>query len=166
MDLKSKIVALGLVGSLSIIPVFEGLRLKMYRDPIGIPTDCFGHTGTDVAAVNTLAQCYQKFYKDILVANAVVDSCVTVPLNPNQRSAFASFAFNVGSGRKGGKDGFCILKNGNQPAFLKALNRSDYSNACYGLTNWVNAAGKPMQGLINRRNAEMALCMKGYNGNS
>lgn len=166
MDVKARLAALGLAGALTIVPVWEGLRLKMYRDPIGIPTDCFGHTGKDVRAVNTIEQCYEKFYVDIIAANKIVDSCVAVPLNPNQRSAFASFAFNVGPGRKGYKDGFCVLKNGNQPAFLRALNKGDYVNACYGLTSWVNAAGKPMQGLINRRNAEMALCMKGYNGHN
>lgn len=158
--LKAKIVALGLAGSLAIIPVFEGLRLKRYRDPIGIWTDCVGHTGPDVRAVNTPAQCDQKLMQDVLTAWGVVQSCVTVPLNPNQRAALVSFAFNVGHGEAGVKDGFCVLKNGNQPRFLKSLNAGNYAAGCYGITSWVNAAGKPLPGLIKRRATEYQLCMK------
>lgn len=162
-NLKTKLVGIGLAAAMLLVPVYEGLRLKTYLDPIGIPTDCFGHTGKDVVmgATNTLVQCNEKLYADLLTANKVVDSCVTVPLNGNQRSAFVSFAYNVGGGRKGGKDGFCILKNGAQPSFLRALNKRDYTVACNGLLQWVNAAGKPLRGLVLRRGSEVALCLKG-----
>lgn len=160
MTLKNRVVALGLAGALSIVPVYEGLRLKRYKDVIGIWTDCYGHTGKDVSAVNTPAQCEDKLYADLLAANAVVESCVEVPLTPNQRSAFVSFAFNVGPGKAGVKDGFCVLKNGNRPRFLRKLNSGDYTGGCDGLLDWVNAAGKPVRGLVLRRQSESALCKK------
>jgi lysozyme len=161
VDVKTKLAALGLAGALAIIPIYEGTFLKRYIDPVGIPTDCTGHTGPDVRAVNTQAQCDEKLSADILTANKVVDSCVTVPLNPNQRSAFVSFAFNVGRGGKGIKDGFCELRSGGAPSFLRKLNAKDYAGACNGLNQWVNAGGKPLPGLVKRRQAESALCMKG-----
>jgi lysozyme len=162
-SLKDRIIIGGLTAVCALLPVFEGTKLKAYRDPIGIWTDCVGHTGPDVrpGGLNSTAQCDEKLYKDVLTANAVVNSCVTVPLNDNQRSAFVSFAFNVGRGGRGIKDGFCVLKNGNQPSFLVKLNNKDYTSACNGLTKWVNAAGQPLPGLVKRREAEATLCKKG-----
>jgi lysozyme len=157
---KTRLLALGLAGALSIVPLYEGTRLKKYRDPIGIWTDCTGHTGRDVRALNTLAQCDEKLSSDLLIAHAIVVKCTTVPLNPNELSAMVSFAFNVGPGRKGVKDGYCTLKNGNTPSFLRKLNAGDYSGGCYGITAWVNAAGRPLRGLVLRREAEYNLCMK------
>lgn len=160
MNLKAKVLALGLSGAVAIVPVYEGFMLKRYKDPVGIWTDCIGHTGKDVRSVNTAEQCNEKLYGDLIIANAVVDSCVTVPLNANQRSAFVSFAFNVGRGKAGVKDGFCVLKNGGTPSFLRNLNAGLYEQGCYGLTSWVNAAGKPLPGLVARRQAESELCRR------
>lgn len=158
-SLKSKVLALGLAGAIAIVPVFEGLRLKKYQDVVKVWTDCYGHTGKDVRAVNTPAQCNDKLYSDLLSANAVVDSCVTVPLNSNQRSAFVSFAFNVGPGKAGVKDGFCVLKSGKQPTFLHKLNAGDYTGACTGILPWDKAGGKPQRGLTVRRRNEADLCL-------
>lgn len=160
MTTKSKLVALGLAGAIALIPVYEGLRLNSYTDPVGVRTDCIGHTGKDVRSVNTVAQCYDKFYGDLAEANKTVDRCVRVALNSSERSAYASFAFNVGPGRAGVKDGFCVLKNGNQPSFLRALNSGDHKKACNGLMQWTRAGGVQLRGLFNRRTAETALCLK------
>lgn len=164
MQLRSKIVALGLAGALVIVPAYEGTVLKTYRDPIGIPTACTGHTGRDVVMgqVYTPEQCEMLLALDLIEHNKVVDSCVTVPLNPNQRSAFVSFAFNVGPGGKGVKDGFCRLRSGAQPTFLKLLNAGQYAEACEALRVWNKAGGKVLRGLTLRRDAEIKLCMKEY----
>jgi lysozyme len=158
MDAKAKLIGLGLAGALAIIPVYEGTRLHSYKDPVGISTDCIGHTGKDVRAVNTLEQCYQKLYGDLATANAVVDSCVTVTLSSSERSAYASFAFNVGPGKRGVKDGFCRLKNGNEPMFLRSLNSGKRIQACAALMQWTKAGGVELPGLVKRRSAEVALC--------
>lgn len=160
MNLKSKLIAAGLAGAIALIPVVEGVRLKEYKDSVGIRTDCIGHTGSGVRAVNTLEQCYEKFYGDLAEANRTVDSCVGVALSSNQRSAFASFAFNVGPGRKGVKDGFCTLKSGREPSFLRKLNAGDPVGACNGLLDWKYAGGVFSTGVLNRRVQEVGLCLK------
>lgn len=158
MDLKTKIAAAGLTSAAALIMYFEGLYLKPYRDPVGILTDCYGHTGPDVQVhrYNTKAQCEAKLYDDMLEAADVVDSCVHVPLNRYQRSAWVSFAFNVGRGKKGVKDGMCVLKNGNVPTHVRLLNARQYDAACNMLPKWANP---PLKGIIKRRAAEQALCL-------
>jgi lysozyme len=158
---KAKLIALGLAGALALVPIYEGIRLKAYKDPIGIRTDCIGHTGADVNDVNTLEQCYTKFYGDLAEANKIVDSCTEVTMSSNERSAYASFAFNVGPGRTGVKDGFCILKSGNTPQHIKLLNAGQHVQACNALLLWTKAGGVVLPGLVTRRKAEQALCLKG-----
>lgn len=164
MDAKQRLLALGLAGALVIVPQFEGTVLKTYKDPVGIPTACTGHTGREVSMgqVYTPEQCEMLLALDLVEHNRVVDSCVTVPLNPNQRSALVSFAFNVGPGGKGIKDGFCRLRSGSQPTFLRLLNAGQYDEACAALKAWNKAGGKVLRGLTLRREAEYNLCIKEY----
>ena len=160
MLIKDKLIALGLAGAIALVPIYEGVRLKEYKDPIGISTDCIGHTGSDVRSVNTIAQCYTKFYGDLADANKVVDSCTRVTLTSGERSAYASFAFNVGSGGKGVKDGYCELKSGSVPNIHKLMLAGDHVGACQGLLAWTKAGGKELPGLVKRRKAEVALCLR------
>lgn len=161
MDLKAKVFAAGLAAAVAFVPVYEGLRYRPYKDPVGIWTDCYGHTGKDVVPgrVNTQGQCDVKLYQDLLTANATVDRCTKVPLTDNQRSAFVSFAFNVGPGGKGVKDGYCTLKSGVQPSFLRKLNSRDYIGACNGLSEWTQAGGQVLPGLVKRRAHEVKVCL-------
>jgi lysozyme len=156
---KAKLVAMGLTVALTLIPFYEGTRLKAYKDPVGIWTDCIGHTGPDVRSVNTMEQCNAKFYADLATADATVQRCVAVALSSNERSAYSSFAFNVGPGKVGVKDGFCTLKSGRTPTFLKALNAGNREAACTGLLQWDKAGGVPLPGLTKRRKAESVLCL-------
>lgn len=81
----------------AIVPKWEGTVLKGYRDPIGIVTACTGHTATaQLGKTYTRAECEQLLVDDLIAHNADVDRCVKVPLQPHQRAAFVSFAFNVG----------------------------------------------------------------------
>lgn len=147
-------VAAGLL--LTIVPRFEGTVLHSYRDPLGILTACTGHTGRDVrpGAKYTRAQCESQLVDDLIVHNKIVERCVHVPLEPYERAAYASFAFNVGPGRTGVKDGFCVLKSGATPTFLRRLNAGDHAGACAALSDWKR--GGP--GIPKRRAIERALC--------
>lgn len=159
--LKTRLLALGLAPALALAMHFEGTVFKTYKDPVGIPTDCTGHTGADVVLgkVNTPAECQAKLEQDMLAANAVVDSCITAPLNGDQRSALSDFAFNVGGGAKGVKDGLCHLKSSGAPSTMARLfNQQRYTEACHEFPKW----NKPtnLRGLQLRRAAEEALCLK------
>jgi lysozyme len=130
-----------------------------YRDPVGIPTAGVGHTGRDVVV--------GKFYDDatrlgwlagdLAYANATVDRCAPATITVYQRAAFISFAFNVGPGRKGVKDGFCVLKKGGRPSFLRKAWAGDVAGSCNGLLAWDNPKNLP--GLKKRRKAERDLCI-------
>jgi lysozyme len=158
--LKKRLAAAGLLAALPLVTFFEGTIYPAYLDPIGIPTICRGHTkGVKLGQVATPQECDEKTVEDLLEAEKVVNSCVTVPLNSNQKSAFTSFAFNVGRGKKGVKDGFCELKSGRPSTLITKLNARDYTGACDQLLSWTKAGGIELKGLAKRRHAERQLCL-------
>lgn len=167
----NKIAALILAATAACIPIvkkYEGEYRTAYRDPVGILTICYGHTGPDVkeGMRATPAQCDAWLAADLTVAAKTVAGCFpdADKLNPNQFGAFQSFTFNVGPGRKGVKDGFCVLKSGAEPSHLRKLKAGQYASACSDLQYWVTASGKRLNGLVVRRQSEIQLCGVPYGG--
>jgi lysozyme len=135
-------------------------RLKAYRDFGGVWTICDGHTkGVRPGMVATHAQCDQWRDEDLREANQIVDRCIDAP-NAHQRAALISFAFNVGPGREGVKDGLCMLKSGREPYIRRMANAGRWQEACDGLLAWTKAAGIELRGLVKRRQQERALCLR------
>jgi lysozyme len=130
-----------------VVVYFEGEKLNPYYDPIGIVTDCVGHTKTARMGVsNTHEQCMQKLTQDFREHDAGMRACVTQPLPDNVHAALLSFTFNVGV------RAFCNSQ------LLQRLNVGDIPGACAELSRWVYARGKKLAGLVTRRAAERALC--------
>lgn len=77
-----------------------------------------------------------------------VNDVVKVPINQNQFDALLSLAYNIGS---------TAFKNS---TLVKKLNAGDILGAADQFNVWVNAGGKRMQGLVNRRKAEKELFKK------
>lgn len=148
---KAKLIAAGLTAALPLVMFFEGLVTQTYVDPVGIPTACYGYTGKDLLAGQkfTEGQCQDLLADKLLEANQAIDGCVAVPLTDNQRSAFVSFAYNVGGGA------FC------RSTMARKLNTRDFHGACDELLRWTYAGGKQLPGLVKRRQAEHSLCLKG-----
>lgn len=130
------------------LPMLEGFRLTPYRDPIGILTECVGHTGPDVIAgrTNTPEECASKLEADVLSHAADVERCIHVSLTQGQLAAFVSFDFNVG-GEK-----FCAS------TLVKKANSGDMAGACAELSRWTLASGRELPGLVKRRAIERAWC--------
>jgi lysozyme len=147
-----------------IIKEFEGLRLKPYRDSVGVPTIGYGSTkGISMGmAPITEEQAEKLLIEDMEDAESVVDKVVTVPLNDNQKAALISFVFNVGPGKKGVKDGLVTLKSGKQSTMLTKLNRGDYEGAANEFLKWDKAGGRVLAGLTRRRKKERALFVQAY----
>ena len=145
----------------SLVVAFEDDKAVGYRDPVGIATAGVGHTGPDVV----IGKWYDKATRegwlqgDLQEAAATVERCAPDTIDVYQRAAFISFAFNVGPGRKGVKDGFCILKSGREPTHIKKAKSGDKAGSCNALLAWNKAGGKTLKGLIRRRSAERNLCM-------
>ncbi|PPE74606.1 lysozyme [Solimonas fluminis] len=145
--MKARLAAAGLLGCFVLVAGFEGLRTAAYRDPVGIPTICYGSTaGVRLGDTATRAQCEALLGRELLAAHDAMMACVRVPLTPGQRAAFTSFSFNVGS------RAFC------RSTLARRLNAGDYAGACAELGRWVHARGVRLPGLERRRAAERELC--------
>ena len=148
-DLKNKIVAAGLVACVPLVIGFEGLRTKVFNDPVGIPTACFGRT-QNVKAGQTFSvdACENMLAEDLLKANDAVNGCIKAALPDTRRTALVSFAYNVGGGA------LC------SSTLVKKLNAGDVAGGCDELSRWTKAKGVTLPGLVKRRAAERALCLQ------
>lgn len=157
-----QIVGGSIVGMLllavALVMPWEGYSSRPYRDAVGVLTVCYGHTGNIAARTYTQAECEQLLQSDLGKAWQVVQRCVTAPMTPYQAAALVSFAYNVGPGVAGVKDGLCTLKSGAQPRIRQYANQGRWPEACAQLQYWVSARGKRLRGLERRRAAEQALC--------
>ena len=134
-----------------LICEFEGKRLVAYDDGVGVWTIGFGTikypNGVRVKKGDTctLEQAKEYMRHDLIEFEHTVNSSVKVPLNQNQFDALVSLAYNIGSN---------AFKSS---TLVKKLNTGDYQGAADQFNVWVNAGGKRMQGLVNRRDREKLL---------
>ncbi|MGR0183223.1 lysozyme [Azospirillum aestuarii] len=136
--------------ALALVRHFEGLYLKAYLCPAGVPTIGYGHTaGVRMGQTINGLQAEVYLRADMADAAAAVDRLVTAPLTDRQRGALASFVFNLGAG---------ALQSS---TLLRLLNQRDYPGAAAEFPKWVYATvnGKKVQldGLKKRRAAEAKL---------
>lgn len=136
---------------IDLICNFEGKRLTAYDDGVGVWTIGFGTTvypnGIKVMKGDTCTEAQAKTYMahDLKKFEATVNKAVTVQLNKNQFDALVSLAYNIGT------NAF------SKSTLVKKLNANDIRGAADQFDVWVNAGGKRMQGLVNRRAKEKAL---------
>jgi lysozyme len=144
----------------------EGLRLLAYLDPVGVPTICAGITkGVKLGDIATEQECDAREQQAMLLALDTVRRCTNdAALSQNEWAAWGSFTYNVGPGRKGVKDGFCVLKSGNEPTLLRLIKIGRFADACRELPKWVKAGGIRFAGLVKRRDDEMRICLIGARG--
>lgn len=128
---------------------FEGVRLTAYFDVVNVLTIGYGHTGPDVAEGMriTQARARELLKADLAVAAgrlaSVVKQGVIDSLTDGQYAALLSFVFNLGANKSW--------------AIWKVLNAGQLEAVPAQIRRFVNAGGKRVQGLVNRREAEAAL---------
>jgi lysozyme len=127
--------------------MFEGLELHAYRDPVGIWTIGWGHTGADVTPnlVITEAQAEAMLMDDLTHAGNSVSRLVSVTLSQNEFDALTDFTFNLGVGAFAAS------------TLRRLVNESKMVEASGEFGKWVHAGGKVLPGLIARRQAEQEL---------
>lgn len=131
---------------LDLIKQFEGLYLKAYRCPAGVPTIGYGHTaGVAMGQAITQQQADDYLRRDVRQFERAVARLVSVPLTQGQFDALVSFAFNLGEGALA------------QSTLLRMLNAGDYAGAAAQFDRWNKAGGRVLPGLVRRRAAERAL---------
>lgn len=133
----------------------EGLRQVAYRDPVGIPTICFGSTkGVKMGDTATLEQCHSMLSAEMLEAIDQVDKCAP-GLPVNVLAAFADAAYNIGPK---------VACSKSLSTAARMLAAGNYEDACRQLPRWNKATylGQAivLPGLTKRRAAEMELCLR------
>lgn len=150
MGLKSRAAAGALVLALGLVTAWEGYNPKVYIDPVGIPTVCYGHVVPKSVPVGTSFSsdaCHELLASDLRIASDAVERLVTVEIPDHTKAAMISFTYNVGT------------NNLKRSTLLKLVNEGKWIEACHELPKWVYAKGKKLKGLVNRRQAEMKLCL-------
>ena len=146
-------MAVSLFG-VDLICDFEGKRLVAYDDGVGVWTIGFGTTiypnGIRVKKGDTCTLDQAKSYMahDLKKFEQAVNGAVNIALNQNQFDALVSLTYNIGTGAF------------NKSTLVKKLNAGDIRGAADQFDVWVNAGGKRMQGLVNRRSKEKLLFLK------
>jgi lysozyme len=135
---------------LKLIESFEGLRLTVYKDPVGIPTVGYGHVvrPQDTLSVgDTITQDQADAFlrADLQVAEHGVESVITGNLTDNEFAACVSLAFNIG------------VANFAHSTLAKDINGGNLEAAAHQFLAWNKAGGRVLPGLVRRRQAEMDL---------
>ena len=151
----SKIIKIDSAG-IDLITNFEGLKLKPYLCSAKVPTIGYGSTryenGIKVKLTDqpiTKQRAIELFQNTLIKFEEAVDDFTTDKVNQNQFNALVSFCYNVGS---------TALKNS---TLLRIVNVNHNSEKIKGeFVKWVKAGGKTVQGLLNRRNAEIEMYYK------
>jgi GH24 family phage-related lysozyme (muramidase) len=127
----------------------EGLRLKAYKDTVGVLTIGYGHTGrmsppkVTPGMVITERQAVEFLKNDLAPTEAAVNGKVKVPITQSMFDALVSFTFNVGVGAFG------------KSTLLRRLNAGDYGAAADQFLVWVKQPE-----LKKRRDRERALFLR------
>jgi len=135
---------------INLIKKFEGCKLEAYKCPAGIPTIGYGSTlyanGQRIKLGDKITQQEaDKLLLDTLgTYELFVDANTRDDINQSQFDALVDFAYNCGNGN---------LKSS---TLLKKVNENPLNPTIKDeFMKWTRANGKVMNGLINRRKAEV-----------
>lgn len=143
------------VAGLALIAHFEGTRITAYRDSVGVPTICTGHTKhVRMQDRRTLGECEQFLREDASEAGQAVSRLVTAPMTQGQYDALVSFTFNLGAGSL------------ERSTLLRKFNSGDCYGAVREFPRWNRAGGEVLRGLTARRQAEAAKFKEGCDAQS
>jgi lysozyme len=113
-----------------------------------VPTVGFGTTtrpdGSPVQLGDktTPVEALQRKAKDLQKFEGGIKQCVNVPLSQDEYDVYVDFAYNIGTGKEGVKDGFCWSKRGGYSTLVGRLNAGDYRGACDAILLWKRVGGQ------------------------
>ena len=132
------------------IAVHEAYRPTAYLPtPNDVPTIGFGTTeGVKLGDKITVERALVRLLADTQKHQQAMVACLPgVELHQHEFDAFASLAYNIGTGA------FC------RSTLANRLRSGDYEAACREILKWDYAGGKRLAGLTKRRQAEYQQCM-------
>ena len=146
---------------LQLLMLWEGSKPKVYKDSAGLPTIGVGHLllENEIAADSvTIAgkqvrlrwglteyQISGLLAQDLVRFEDAINKNVKVALRQNQFDALVAFCFNVGV--------TAFLNS----RLLKEINFGNLGSVPDQLRRWTTVNGKPVPGLVNRREKEINL---------
>lgn len=135
-----------------------------YTDIVGVKTNGLGATrgldGKPFKEGQTLSdkEVAQLFVRDLKVN----EKCVNDKLNGSKMPQQV-FDMAVSLVHNNGCAGVTWNKRANRPTmFAQYMQAGQWASGCNRFMDFVNAGGKPSQGLINRRTEEKWICLSGY----
>lgn len=131
---------------IDLIKKFEGVRLKAYRDCVGVPTIGYGTTqGVTMGMTITMAQAEEFLKRDIKpIENAL--NRLGKNFKQNQFDALVSWIYNLGLGS--------FAKSTMRRKIVANASDTEITDQ---MIRWVNAGNKPLIGLKRRRVEEANL---------
>lgn len=138
---------------LDLIKRFEGFRAKPYVCPAGKWTIGYGHTNgvnADTRPV-TEEEAEMLLREDLMAITNVLNRILPESLTQNQFDSICSFCYNLGFGAFMVSTLYRVIKS----------NPNDYERIRKEFGRWVNAGGRQLPGLVERRKAEADLYCNG-----
>jgi lysozyme len=136
---------------INLIKHYEGLSLKKYLCPAGLPTIGYGHKLLPDENWNTVTnqQADDLLAHDLIKVESCINNNVNVPITQPQFDSLASFVFNLG------------CSNFHASTLLQLINDEQYLLAADEFCKWDHCKGKELEGLLDRREAEKQLFLSG-----
>jgi len=136
----------------TLVGGFEGCWTTAQVDTIGTGhplTWCHGETIGDAKPGErfTKAQCDAMLEARLPKYWGEIKPCIHVETSDNEKIAYTSFSYNLGSGA------FC------KSMIDRKLNAGDHKGACNAMMAYTHARGVVVKGLVNRRTEERKICL-------
>jgi len=141
---------------IKLIKRFEGIRYRPYKCSAGLWTIGIGHL---IGDGKQLPDSYNKTFtegevdallrKDLSKFERAIAMLIKVPLRQCEYDSICSFTFNLGAGTL------------QRSTLRQKLNRGDKEGAAREILKYNRAGGKVVKGLVNRRNDEYQLFLRG-----
>lgn len=143
-------VAAAIAASLALIMPWEGKRNDPYLDIVKVRTVCYGETRVEMRTYSD-AECKAMLSRAVErdFAPEVFRCVPALRMRPNQAAAAISLSYNIGTA------GFC------RSTAARLMNRGEWAAGCQAIGRFNRAGGKVVQGLVNRRRGEVAICLRG-----
>ncbi|WP_165852089.1 lysozyme [Mucilaginibacter terrenus] len=128
----------------------EGVKLKAYKDVVGVPTIGCGLTyypdgrKVKLGDVISLKQCDDMFTAVVADFEKAISAAIKVPLNQNQFNALVSLAYNIG------KAGF------SKSTLVKRINAGESPERITAAFAMWNKAGDKVNSTLTKRRADEA----------
>ena len=138
---------------LDTVADFEGYVPFGYRDPVGIPTKCFGDTENVVLGREyTREECVRSINEHAYELAVPVMRCIpkleTMP--DKVKAAVLSMSYNIGNG--------AMCKS----SVARYMNAGDWEKGCRRMAEiYKTAKGRELPGLVRRRKYESEMCLEG-----